>query len=102
MHRYLTRRLVLVVPTLIGVSMVVFALVRLLPGDAVTMLMQEYAYAKDADEMRHKLGLDQSLAAQYVDWVGGVLHGDLGTSLRSKNNVADELAKRMPVTAELG
>jgi len=67
MHRYLTRRLVLVVPTLIGVSMVVFALVRLLPGDAVTMLMQEYAYAKDADEMSHKLGLDQSLAAQYVD-----------------------------------
>jgi peptide/nickel transport system permease protein len=101
-HRYLARRLVLVVPTLVGVSLVVFALVRLLPGDAVTMLMQEYAYARDADEMRHKLGLDRPMAVQYAEWAGGVLRGDLGTSLRNKNSVADELLKRMPVTAELG
>jgi peptide/nickel transport system permease protein len=102
MHYYLARRLVLVMPTLIGLSMVVFALVRLLPGDAVTMLMQEYAYARDADEMRAKLGLDRPIAVQYVEWLGGVLHGDLGTSLRSKTSVSDELFKRMPVTAELG
>ncbi len=102
MHVYLARRLVLLVPTLIGLSVVVFALVRLLPGDAVTMLMQEYAYAKDADELRQKLGLDRPIAVQYVDWLGGVLHGDLGTSLRSKTPVVDEIAKRLPVTAELG
>jgi peptide/nickel transport system permease protein len=102
MQRYLARRLVLMIPTLIGVSIVVFALVRLLPGDAVTMLMQDYAYAKDADEMRHKLGLDRPIAVQYVEWAGGVLRGDLGNSLRSKNGVADEVLKRMPVTAELG
>lgn len=102
MHRYLARRLVLVVPTLIGLSMVVFALVRVLPGDAVTMLMQEYAYAKDADEMRQKLGLDRPIAVQYLDWLGDVVRGDLGTSLRSKTAVVDELAKRLPVTAELG
>src|SRR5215204_6199513 len=102
MHRYLARRLLLVIPTLIGVSMVVFALVRLLPGDAVTMLLQEYAYAKDADEMRAKLGLDRPIPVQYVEWAGGVLRGDLGTSLRSKNSVSEELLKRMPVTAELG
>ncbi len=92
----------LVVPTLLGVSMIVFALVRLLPGDAVTMLMQEYAYAKDVDEMRHKLGLDRPIAVQYVEWLGGVARGDLGTSLRSKTPVGDELLKRIPVTAELG
>ncbi|HET6316327.1 MAG TPA: ABC transporter permease [Chloroflexota bacterium] len=102
MSHYLARRLLLVVPTLIGVSMVVFALVRLLPGDAVTMLMQEYAYAKDADEMRQKLGLDRPIAVQYLDWLGDVVRGDLGTSLRSKTAVVDELAKRLPVTAELG
>jgi peptide/nickel transport system permease protein len=102
MHRYLARRLLLVIPTLIGVTIVVFALVRLLPGDAVTMLLQEYAYAKDADEMRAKLGLDRPGAVQYVEWAGGVLRGDLGTSLRSKAPVGEELLKRMPVTAELG
>jgi peptide/nickel transport system permease protein len=102
MSRYLLRRLVLLVPTLVGVSIVVFALVRMLPGDAVTMLLQDYAYAKDADEMRAKLGLDRPVPVQYVEWAGGVLRGDLGTSLRSKNPVGEELLKRIPVTAELG
>jgi peptide/nickel transport system permease protein len=102
MHVYLARRLLLVIPTLIGVSIIVFMLVRLLPGDAVTMLLQEYNYGKDADELRAKLGLDRPLHVQYVEWVGGVVRGDLGTSLRSKGPVADELVNRMPVTAELG
>jgi peptide/nickel transport system permease protein len=102
MHRYLARRLVLVIPTLIGVTIVVFALVRLLPGDAVTMLLQEYAYAKDADEMRAKLGLDRPGPVQYAEWAGGVLRGDFGTSLRSKTPVSEELLKRLPVTTELG
>jgi peptide/nickel transport system permease protein len=101
-HRYIARRLLLVVPTLIGVTIVVFALVRLLPGDAVTMLLQEYAYAKDADEMRTRLGLDRPGPVQYVEWAGAVLRGDLGTSLRSKTPVSEELLKRLPVTAELG
>jgi peptide/nickel transport system permease protein len=102
MHVYLARRLLLVIPTLLGVSMVVFLLVRLLPGDAVTMLLQDYAYAKDADEMRAKLGLDRPIYVQYVDWLGGVVRGDLGTSLRNKSPVAEELLGRIPVTAELG
>ena len=102
MHVYLARRLLLVIPTLIGVSIIVFMLVRLLPGDAVTMLLQEYNYGKDADELRAKLGLDRPMYIQYFEWVGGVVRGDLGTSLRSKGPVADELVNRMPVTAELG
>ncbi len=102
MHLYLAQRLSLVLPTLVGVSIVVFLLVRLLPGDAVTMLLQDYAYAKDADELRAKLGLDRPIYVQYVDWLGGALRGDLGTSLRSKTPVGEELLNRMPVTAELG
>ena len=102
MHVYLARRLLLVIPTLIGVSIVVFLLVRLLPGDAVTMLLQDYNYGKDADELRAKLGLDRPVYVQYVEWMGGVLQGDLGTSLRNKTPVAEELLGRMPVTAELG
>jgi peptide/nickel transport system permease protein len=102
MHVYLARRLVLIVPTLFGVSVIVFMLVRLLPGDAVSMLLQDYAYASNGDEMRAKLGLDRPVYVQYVEWLGGVMRGDLGTSLRSKTPVADELVNRMPVTAELG
>jgi peptide/nickel transport system permease protein len=68
----------------------------------VTMLLQEYAYAKDADEMRARLGLDRPIYVQYLDWIGGVVQGDLGTSLRNKTPVAEELLGRMPVTAELG
>src|SRR5436190_24317296 len=102
MHVYLARRLLLVIPTLFGVSIIVFLLVRMLPGDAVTMLLQDYAYAKDADEMRARLGLDRPVYVQYIEWIGGVARGDLGNSLRSKSPVADELVNRMPVTAELG
>jgi peptide/nickel transport system permease protein len=102
MHVYLARRLLLVIPTLLGVSIIVFLLVRLLPGDAVTMLLQDYAYAKDADEMRARLGLDRPVYVQYFEWIGGVVRGDLGTSLRSKSPVSEELVNRLPVTAELG
>ena len=102
MHVYLARRLLLIIPTLFGVSVIVFLLVRLLPGDAVTMLLQDYAYASNADELRAKLGLDRPVYVQYAEWLGGVVRGDLGTSLRSKTPVADELVNRMPVTAELG
>ena len=102
MHLYLARRLLLVIPTLIGVSIVVFLLVRMLPGDAVTMLLQDYNYGKDADELRAKLGLDRPVYVQYVEWMSGVLQGNLGTSLRNKTPVAEELLSRMPVTAELG
>src|SRR6266568_2968031 len=102
MHLYLARRLLLVVPTLIGVTIIVFSLVRLLPGDAVSMLLQDYAYAKDADAMRERLGLTRPFHVQYVEWMGNILRGNLGTSLRSNQPVADELVNRMPVTAELG
>jgi peptide/nickel transport system permease protein len=99
---YLARRLLLVVPTLLGVTLVVFSLVRLLPGDAVSMLLQDYAYAKDADELRARLGLDLPFHIQYLGWLGGLLQGNLGTSLRSNEPVTIELSNRMPVTAELG
>jgi peptide/nickel transport system permease protein len=102
MHLYLARRLLLVVPTLIGVTIVVFSMVRLLPGDAVSMLLQDYAYASDADAMRTRLGLDRPFHVQYFEWVGGLLQGNLGASLRSNEPVTVEISNRMPVTAELG
>jgi len=101
--RYLIRRLVLLAPTLLGVSIVVFVLVRLLPGDAVALQLQD-ARASAADEaaLRAGLGLDRPVYVQYVDWLATVLRGDLGHSFRSHQPVVQELANRLPVTAELG
>ena len=103
MSRYLIRRLILLLPTLLGVSIVVFALVRLLPGDAVALQLQD-ARASAADEaaLRAQLGLDRPVYVQYVDWLTTLLRGDLGHSFRSHQPVVQELANRLPVTAELG
>lgn len=102
MQAYLVQRLLLVVPTLLGVSILVFALVRILPGDAVAMLLQDYAQGADGDALRAQLGLDRPAPVQYVEWLGAVVRGDLGTSLRSKTPIGAELASRIPVTLELG
>jgi peptide/nickel transport system permease protein len=101
--RYLLRRIVLLIPTLLGVTIVVFVLVRLLPGDAATLQLQD-AKATAADEaaLRAQLGLDRPIYLQYADWLGTLLHGDLGHSFRSHQPVLQELSGRMPVTAELG
>jgi peptide/nickel transport system permease protein len=103
MSRYLLRRLVLLVPTLFGVTVVVFTLVRLLPGDAVSLQLQD-AKATAADEaaLRSQLGLDRPVVVQYVEWLGNLARGDLGHSFRSRQPITTELANRIPVTAELG
>jgi peptide/nickel transport system permease protein len=97
------RRLALLVPTLLGVSIVVFVLVRLLPGDAVALQLQD-ARTSAADEaaLRSQLGIDRPIFAQYVDWLGSLARGDLGHSFRTRQPVVEELAGRLPVTAELG
>jgi len=103
MQRYVFRRLVLAIPTLIGVTLVVFGMVRLLPGDSVSLMIQDYqGYAKDLDELRTKLGLSQPFYQQYLTWVGNMLHGNFGTSLQSNRPVAEDLKVRIPVTLELG
>jgi len=103
MSAYVLRRVALFVPTLIGVSIVVFILVRLLPGDATTLLLQD-AKSSAADEaaLRQQLGLDRPIVVQYLDWAGTVARGDLGHSFKSRNRITDELSGRIPVTLELG
>jgi peptide/nickel transport system permease protein len=101
LRRYLARRLLVAIPSLLIASLVVFALPRLIPGDVVAMMLEEKAYARDLAEMRAKLGLDRPLHIQYVEWLGRVLRGDLGESLWTKRPVVEELARRLPVTLEL-
>jgi peptide/nickel transport system permease protein len=101
LRRYLARRLLVAIPSLLIASLVVFALPRLIPGDVVALMLEEKAYARDLAELRAKLGLDRPLHVQYVDWLGRVLRGDLGESLWTKRPVVEELARRLPVTLEL-
>ncbi len=102
LRRYLLKRLVVAIPSLLIASLIVFTLPRLLPGDAVQLMLEEKAYAKDLDELRHKLGLDRPIYVQYFAWLGQVVRGDLGESLWTRRTVAEELAARLPVTLLLG
>ena len=98
---YLAKRLALAIPALFLVTVMVFALVRLIPGDVVEMMYEEQGYAEDLDEMRELLGLHQPWRLQYAAWLRQVLRGDLGVSLWTENDVVTELASRLPVTLEL-
>lgn len=100
---YLIRRVALFVPTMLAVSIVVFGLTRILPGDAVDQMLIESPYVTEAERnaLRDQLGLGDPLPMQYINWVGDVVRGDLGVSLFTKRTLREELAARLPVTGEL-
>jgi peptide/nickel transport system permease protein len=102
MKSYLLKRLLVAIPSLLIASLIVFTLPRLLPGDAVQLMLEEKAYGKDLDDLRHKLGLDRPIYAQYFQWLGDVVRGNLGESLWTKRAVSEELARRLPITMVLG
>jgi peptide/nickel transport system permease protein len=99
--RYTLRRLLFLVPQLIAVSLIVFFLIRLLPGDPAYLIAGQFATQERVAEVRHDLGLDRPLYEQYLLYVGRVLHGDLGQSWRTSQAVTDDIARRLPATLEL-
>jgi peptide/nickel transport system permease protein len=101
LRRYLGRRLLVALPSLLIASLIVFTLPRLLPGDAVQLMLEEKAYARDIQELREKLGLTRPLHVQYVEWAGRALRGDLGQSLWTGRPVLHEIGQRLPVTLAL-
>jgi ABC-type dipeptide/oligopeptide/nickel transport system permease component len=98
---YVTRRILVSIPTLLGVATVIFMLVRLLPGDPARVVAGLLASQEDVERIRHQLELDQPLYLQYVTFLGRLLHGDLGTSTRTSMPVTQEILSRLPYTAEL-
>jgi ABC-type dipeptide/oligopeptide/nickel transport system permease component len=101
---YVLRRLVGTAPVLLGVTLVVFAMTWLTPGDPVVALLGESAQgisAEAREDLRRELGLDQPWPVQYLSYVGGLVQGDLGTSIRSRRPVLVEVTDRLPATAEL-
>jgi peptide/nickel transport system permease protein len=101
MRRFILQRLALLVPTLILVSMLVFGLQQLLPGDPALALAGEQQDPEVIAFIRHRYHLDQPLPVRYLLWMGGVLHGDLGESIRIQRPVLELVEEKFPVTAEL-
>ena len=102
MRQYVLRRFALAVPTLFLVSVIVFVMMRLMPGDVVVRMVEGQAYAPTIEAMRKDLGLDRPAYVQYADWIGGILtRGDFGRSYWTRQPIWDEFARRFPVTLEL-
>ncbi len=104
MTKYLLGRLAQVIPTTILVTIVVFLMLHLAPGDPVSVILSSKAVAyteEDVIELRQELGLDKPLAMQYLSWAGNALRGDLGTSLYLRRDITPLLMERMSATATL-
>jgi peptide/nickel transport system permease protein len=99
--RYAGRRLVFLVGTLFGASVITFALVNVLPGDVAVMILGTSGSEQQVEVLRQQLGLNQPVYVRYLDWMVGVLQGDLGRSLRFGDPVATLIAQRFPASAFL-
>src|SRR3954465_16062297 len=99
---HIVRTLLLSLITLFGVSVLIFLMLRVLPGDPARVLAGLNASEEQVAQIRDKLGLDDSLLAQYWQFISGVLTGDLGTSARTGRPVTTEIAVRLPATLSLG
>src|SRR5450432_2498737 len=95
------RRLVLIPPTLVGVAVIVFVLLRVVPGDPIAMMIPPGASAADIDRLRAFYGLDRSIPEQFVIWLGQALQGDFGRSISLRQRVFELVAARLPATLEL-
>jgi peptide/nickel transport system permease protein len=103
MGRYIVRRLLVLIPTLLGMSMLIFLMLRLMPGDIVDALVgtDETITAEEEAMLRASFGLDKPIPVQYLDWMGEILKGNLGTSFRSREPITQQLLRSLPITVEL-
>ncbi|MGG2028918.1 ABC transporter permease [Gottfriedia sp. S16(2024)] len=101
MFLFIVRRIIQTIPVLLGVSLVVFLIMQMVPGDPATLLAGEGATKHTIEMVRHSLGLDRPVIIQYFDYVVHVLQGDFGESLRNNRPVLDEIMIRLPITIEL-
>ena len=101
MTKYIARRLIEAIPVVIGVSILVFMLLHLIPGDPAIAILGERATPENVDAMRERLGLNKPLYEQYFIWAGKMLRGDLGNTVRGNIPVDSEITQRFPATIEL-
>ena len=106
MHQYIARRFLTAIPVLLGVSIIIFVIMRIVPGDVALAVMGGGEAAatiseEDLAAMRHRLGVDRPYHEQYFAWIGGLLRLDAGMSLWTETPVVDEISQRLPLTIEL-
>lgn len=102
MFRFIFKRVAMVIPTFIGITLLTFALIHLIPGDPIEIRMGERGLSPEIhQQMMHQLGLDKSLPEQYFDYLKGIAHGDFGTSFKNNVPVLDEFLSLFPATIEL-
>lgn len=101
MNRYIVQKLFSLVLVQLGISVVVFFMIRLVPGDAVDYIYGLYMGSERMDEIRALWGLDRPMVTQYLDWMGRVLQLDFGRSLVSGRAISEEIGRRLPVTMHL-
>lgn len=101
MAAYVVRRILMLIPVMLGVSILVFLIIHLSPGDPARMMLGERAPVEQLEALREQLGLNDPLPVQYVKWLSRVVRLDFGRSIRSNRPVLDEILSRLPATAEL-
>jgi peptide/nickel transport system permease protein len=102
MMSYIVRRLAAIVPLLLFVSMIIFAMTQLIPGDPARNILGTRATPQAVTILRHRLGVDRSAVSQYFSWLGKALHGDLGKSwYHQTESVSDQIRVRLPITANM-
>ncbi len=102
MLRFIFGRLAVLIPTFIGVSIIAFSFIRLLPGDPVMLMSGERVMSPERHtELMHQLGLDRPMYIQYFDYLTGLLQGDFGSSIVTKRPVLDDFVNLFPATLEL-
>ena len=105
MRQYIAKRVALFIPTVLLITIIVFVVMRLVPGDPAIAILESGGGGnytqEDLDRLRQELGTDRSIFIQYFDWIGGIFQGDFGDSLKSHAPVMSELKNRIAVTIEL-
>lgn len=101
MAQYIARRLISLIPVLLGVSIVVFSLIRMIPGDPVIIMLGEKASVAAIEELREEMGFNRPIPVQYVEWMGRILRGDFGKSIINRTSVMDDLKTRLAGTIEM-
>ena len=101
MHKFILKRLLMMVPVILGVVFVIFTVMYITPGDPASMLLGERARPEDIAKLREEMGLDNPFLVQYVSYIGRIIQLDFGTSYSTKRPVFSELADRFPTTALL-
>ena len=102
MYKYILKRLLMLIPVIVGVTFIVFFILNLSPGDPAAIILGDQATEEALEMKREELGLNDPILTRYINYMADLLHGDLGTSYRTRQPFADEFFSKLPVTLRLG